>query len=128
MCIRDRLVSLRRVFDKVCHLGVDVNTLHHGHTLSVDAAFSGFDAAVSYFLKRKDTKMNVGVKYSKPKCLGLLSLVSMFMLYKAGEKYPLEVREKIEKLLGAHMGMEPNFKMICDHKVSSIFISFIFSM
>ena len=33
--------------------GVDVNTLHHRHTLSVDAAFSGFDAAVSYFLKEK---------------------------------------------------------------------------
>ena len=47
--------------------GIDVNALHHGHTLSIDAAFSGFDAAVSYFLKRNDTKMNLGVKYSKPR-------------------------------------------------------------
>ena len=35
----------------------------------------------------------------------------------AGEKYPWEVREKIEKLLGAHMGMEPNLKMICQQKL-----------
>ena len=36
--------------------GVDVNTLHHGHTLSIDAAFLGFDATVSYFFEKKRYK------------------------------------------------------------------------